>query len=208
MARIDTTFEAFIEERRQSGLKPAGERYFRDAWDAFRRRPGSHRPNWEILRFLRAQGAGTGRDVSWRRARALHLILTFLQAKKAIPQFPLPPKPPPHRVEGRPVMTEQEASALVGAIPDSGVRVLAALVYFTGIQAGRLIWLKPEHVDAPNFTLCVPDGWVTRAGPLSRDAAEVLRLWQPRRRRGAACYGTVTCTRSCGCRRGSSTRRA
>lgn len=178
MARIDTFFEAFIEERRQSGLGPAGEAYFRDAWATFRRQPGSHRPTWETVRLLRLQGAGTGQDVLWRRVRALHPILTFLQAQKAIAQLPLPSKPLPRRVEGRPAMTEQEVADLVQAISDLGVRVLAALVYFTGIQAGRLIWLRPEHIDAPICTLHVPDGQATRAAPLSRDAVEVLRQWQ------------------------------
>lgn len=184
MARIDTHFEAFLAERRQHGLGPAGEAFFRDAWTAFRRLPGSYRPNRETVRLLRLQGAG--QDLGWRRSRAIHSILAFLQARKAVAPFPLPVRPLPRRVEGRPAMTEPEVRALLLAIPDLGVRTLAALVYFSGVQAGRLIPLEAGQVSLEHRTLHVPDSWGgTCTLPLGRDAAEVVRLWHLHRRRRA-----------------------
>ncbi|MCD0174775.1 hypothetical protein IHN32_02250 [Deinococcus sp. 14RED07] len=185
-ARIDVAFEAFVEARRQCGLGPAGERFFRDAWAAFRALPGSHRPTRDTMRSLRRQRPGDNRDAAWRRARALHPILAFLQASRAIGQFPLPAKPPPRRVEGRPLMTEREIASLERAIADPGVQALAALVYRTGLRAVRLIELQPDQVDLPDRSLQVPVGRTTRMVSLSLDAQATLRSWQAHRNPRAA----------------------
>lgn len=185
-ARIDVAFEAFVEARRQCGLGPAGERFFRDAWAAFRALPGSHRPTRDTMRSLRRQRPGDNRDADWCRARALHPILAFLQASRAIGPFPLPAKPPPRRVQGRPLMTEREIASLERAIADPGVQALAALVYRTGLRAERLIELQPDHVDLPDRSLHVPVGRTTRMVSLSLDAQATLRSWQAHRNSRAA----------------------
>ncbi|UBV43244.1 hypothetical protein LAJ19_03235 [Deinococcus taeanensis] len=78
-------------------------------------------------------------------------------------------------------MTEAEVQNLVLAIPDLGVRTLAALVYFTGLQAARLIPLKPHQVTPQGLRLPVERSRYASYVPLGADASDIVEQWTRRR---------------------------
>ncbi|MCP2013224.1 integrase [Deinococcus sp. HSC-46F16] len=188
MARIDASFEAFLEERRASGLSDAGESYFRDAWRAFRQMPGSARPTQETVRSFRLHMNTQDQPTARRQLSALLSVLTWLQDLEIIPPFPLPPRPTVQRVVGRPAMTEPEVQELVQAIPDEGPRTLAALVYLTGLRAQRLIELRPEQVRPDGFVLIGPNPRTRSFVGLRGNAAALVQQWSQARQPQATTF--------------------
>ncbi|MFC3833945.1 MULTISPECIES: hypothetical protein [Deinococcus] len=187
MARIDTHFEAFLAERQQSGLSPKGERLFRDAWTAFRRLPGSYRADGAAVGAMLTQGRRWGRHDSYRLARGLVQILTWLRAHQHIPASTALVPPLPRSVYGPHLLTEGDIARLLRAIDDPGIRTLAYLVYHTGLKAQTLIGLKKEQVSLATRSLTLPgrDGGPDVVLRLSDPACIALRLWFLRRRQKA-----------------------
>lgn len=179
MARVDVYFEAFLTERRAAGLAPAGEAWFRRAWDDFRREPGSGRPTTVGLTYRTGQ--------AYRNGRALYQILSWMRDQGHLPRLRLsgPPKPP--RVLGRPAMTWPEVEALLMAVDDIGVRTLAYLVYQTGLQVSALLDLKPADFNVERGMLTIRRNAKGRGSVvyLHPEAIETIKRWKLRRNRHA-----------------------
>lgn len=177
MARVDVYLEAFLAERCAAGLSPAGEAWFRQAWEAFRRLPGSYRPTDVVL--VRSSGP------DYRHGRALFRILSWMRDQGHLPRLRLfgPPKPP--CVQSRPAMTWPEVEALLLAVDDIGVRTLAYLVYRTGLRAETLLRLTVEDFRPEVCMLILERDSKGRGSGvfLCPQAVEALKRWKLRRSR-------------------------
>ena len=178
MAKIDTHFEAFLTERRLTGLSPAAEARFRDAWAALRGVPGSYRLCQDVVwepAFHR---------LSYGQRRLLRPIFTWLHEQHLVPAFHFT-FPKPQRVTGRPTLTPDEVAALCHAIDDFGIQAFAQLVYLTGLRARTLLALTPAHFDLGAQTVRIPlrgdDRWEVEV-TLLPEAVTALRQWHRRRR--------------------------
>ncbi|PNY81653.1 tyrosine-type recombinase/integrase [Deinococcus koreensis] len=187
MAQIDSHFEAFLAERRQQQLSPAGERLFRDAWTVFRRLPGSYRADPAAIRAVLRPDRRWGRHDLYRLARGLSQILTWLRDRRVIPASLDLTSPSPRSVMGPQLLTDPSIARLLRRVDDLGVRTLAYLVYHTGLRAQTLITMKREHVNLATRTLTVPgrDGGPDVQVGFSQAAGDALRLWFLRRRKNA-----------------------
>lgn len=134
MARVDQLFKSWLAE---ADLQPALEKHYVSAWQQYRWLSGSAYPHRHPALHL---------QLPYASSRLLSRLLGVWQAQGILPPFTLHWKAP-RRVEGRPVMTEEEVVDLLLAVEDMGVRLLGHLVYMTGVKAARLIALRPEDVD-------------------------------------------------------------
>lgn len=179
MACVDVYFEAFLAERLAAGLSPAGEAWFRQSWEAFRRLPGSGRPTHVVV--VRSSGP------DYRHGRALFRILSWMRDQGHLPRLRLdgPPKPP--RVLGRPAMTWPEVEALLLAVDDIGVRTLGYLVYRTGLQAEKLLGLTVDdfHAEISMLTLRRDSKGPGSGVFVDPEAVEAIKRWKLRRSRHA-----------------------
>lgn len=181
MAKIDTHFEAFLAERRQQHLSPAGEQLFRDAWTAFRRLPGSYRADGAAIGAMLNLDRHRGQKGRYRLARGLAQILTWLQAQRVIPrQSPKALRPRFYGMVFAPLpLADHRIARVLRAINDRGVRALAFLVYHTGLRAETFVRLPKGNVSLATRSLTVPGrkGQPDVVLRLSDPACAALRLW-------------------------------
>ena len=172
MARIDAHFEAFIAERQQSGMSQSSEQAYRNAWATFRSHRGSARLHVDPQVLHR---------LPYGPSRLVRHILTWCQASGRLPGALLGGPRAPRRVLCRPALEPEQVQPIIRGIKDPGVRILACLVFFTGLRAGTLLELKTSDVNLAARTLYVEE--TGQRVPLSDPAVEVIQTWHLWRRR-------------------------
>ena len=167
---LDQHFEVYLAARRASGIGPAVEEQYVAAWQAYRTLPGSDDPQHH-------------RRLHWRlpyaQSRLISGLLSVWQRQGVLPPFRVAHFPPQRPEKSRPFMRDQQVQALLTQIDDLGVRVLAYLVYVTGIQASRLLELRQQDVNLQTSLLSLPGAEVVLE--LRPEAVEALERWQVHR---------------------------